>query len=267
MLTALIDGDILLYEIGFGAETGWKGMVNDEEAIPPFWYVEEMLQMRLENIKAMVGATTLQLFITDGVTFRFNIAKTKPYKGTRKESKPWHYANLKAYMKGCLDAVSVTEIEADDYIGILHTSNVEETIICSRDKDLKQIPGQLYSWELGRQPQFGPCRVINPGTLSISADNKKLSGTGLLFFYAQMLVGDSVDNIPGLPKCGPVAAYNLLTNAEDERPLLKRVSDAYEKHYGVGWEEKMIEQGQLCWIVRRRNEDGTPQIWFPGLEE
>lgn len=266
MLTALIDGDILLYEIGFGAETGWKKWTNDEDAIPPFWYVEDMLMMRLENIKAIVKADTYEVFVTYGDTFRINIAKTKPYKGTRKESKPWHYANLKAYIKGVLGGVCVTEIEADDYIGIVHSSNTEETIICSRDKDLKQIPGQLYSWELGKQPQFGPCKIDRVGTLAISDDNKKLSGTGLLFFYAQMLVGDVVDNIPGLPKCGPVAAYKLLTD-EDERPLLKRVSDAYEKHYGEGWEDKMIEQGQLCWIVRRYREDGTPEIWFPGLEE
>lgn len=269
MLKPLVDGDILLYEIGYGAETGWREITNDPEAIPPFSYVERMLEARLENIKAMVDTKIEPLiFITgEAPTFRFDIAKTKPYKGTRKGTKPWHYSNIKAYILGCCNSLEVGDgLEADDMMAIIHTAD-PDTIICSRDKDLKQVPGWLYSWELGRQAAFGPAKIEKLGHLELSEDKKKLSGTGLLFFYAQMLTGDTVDNIPGLPKCGPVAAYSILSNPEDERSLLTRVTEAYEHHYGEGWQEKMIEQGQLCWIVRRFNNDGTPQVWYPGLEE
>ena len=35
------------------------------------------------------------------------------------------------------------ELEADDAMGVYATSN-DDCIICSPDKDMKQIPGQLY---------------------------------------------------------------------------------------------------------------------------
>ena len=41
----LLDADVLLYEIGFAAETGWKGESN-----PPFDYVSELLDNRIGNI-------------------------------------------------------------------------------------------------------------------------------------------------------------------------------------------------------------------------
>lgn len=271
-LVPLVDGDILLYEIGFGAETGWRAITNDPEAIPPFNYVEDMLLERLSNISAVVGTDAKPIiYITDEKpTFRFDLAKTKPYKGTRKGNKPWHYANLKAYMYGCLDANRVEYLEADDMMAIVQTCDPKETIICSRDKDLKQVPGWHYSWELGKQPQFGPEIITKLGTLKLSDDKKKLSGTGLLFFYAQMLTGDTVDNIPGLPRCGPVAAYDIL-NTVSEVELLDRVIYSYQDYYKDEWEAKMIEQGQLCWIVRRFEDDPVagmlPQVWYPGLEE
>jgi len=271
-LVPLIDGDILLYEVGFGAETGWRAITNDPEAIPPFHYVEDMLLERLSNISAVISTDAKPIiYITDEKpTFRFDLAKTKPYKGTRKGNKPWHYANLKAYMYGCLDANRVEYIEADDMMAITQTANVNETIICSRDKDLKQVPGWHYSWELGKQPQFGPEIITKLGTLKLSDDKKKLSGTGLLFFYAQMLTGDTVDNIPGLPKCGPVAAFSLLSDPS-ELNLLARVEGAYKDFYEDAYLDKMIEQGQLCWIVRRLVDNPEagypPEIWYPGLED
>lgn len=266
-LQPLIDGDILRYEIGFGAETGWKAIKNDPEAIPPFYFVEEMLHMRLNNIKAMCNTDRQpEIFITEGRTFREDIAKLKPYKGTRKDSKPWHFRNLTAYLKGGLNATVVTGVEADDLMAIRHGAD-PNTIICSRDKDLKQVPGWHYSWELGLQPSFGPELITNEGSLHINTEKKppKLTGTGLLFFYSQLLTGDTVDNIPGLPGCGPVAAHKILTQ-EDERSLYERVADAYTEHYGNDAESAMLEQGRLCWIVRRFKDDGSPEVWDHRLE-
>ena len=33
------------------------------------------------------------------------------------------------------------------------------------------------------------------------------------------------------------------------------------------WEIALREQGQLCWMTRRLNEDGTPQLWQIGMKE
>ena len=257
----LIDADILRYEVGFGAETGWQ----TEGELPPWPYVEEMLHHRITDICTMVIADESPvLYITEGRTFRFDIAKKKPYKGTRKEHKPWHFNNLTVYFKDVLNCEVVTGIEADDAMAIRHMGP-EETIICSRDKDLKQLPGPYYSWELGRQPSFGPEVITKEGSLVLSEDKKTLSGTGLPFFYAQVLIGDKSDNIPGLPGCGPVKAYEILRDPDLSQ--LEAIEYAYKDQYDADWEEELLEQGRLCWMTRRLNPDGSPELWSIGQED
>ena len=113
----------------------------------------------------------------------------------------------------------VEYLEADDQMAIDHIASDGNTILVSRDKDLRQVPGMFYSWELGRQPSFGPEEITKEGRLWLSTDHKKLYGTGLAFFYAQVLMGDTVDNIPGCKNIGPVAAYNMLDGLVPEDQL------------------------------------------------
>lgn len=272
-LKPLVDGDILLYEIGFGAETGWRAVTKEPNALPPWSYVEEMLTMRLANIQAIIGTNEKpRVYLTDDKTptFRYGIAKLKPYKATRKGDKPWHFRNLKAYITGCLDSEVITGIEADDAMAIESTLNPDRTIICSRDKDLRQVPGWMFSWELGHQPSFGPEKIEGLGHVTLREGKPpKLTGQGLSWFYAQTLMGDTVDNIPGLEGTGAVGAYEILTReAEPEQHLsqYERVSAAYLQRYGDDYEQRLLEQGQLCWIVRRFNGSGSPELWAPGLE-
>lgn len=262
-MTPLIDADILRYEIGFAAQTGWRAITEGQSDVPPWDYVEQLLHMRIEQIKAAVNADQPPiLYLSKGKSFRFDIARKRPYKGTRKENKPWHYDNLTAYMIS-LGAEVVENLEADDAMAIRMIAYPDDGIICSRDKDLRQVPGWFYSWELGRQPEFGPVRIDDPGTLSISDDGKKLSGTGLSFFYAQVLMGDVIDNIPGVPKLGPRGAHKLLADKSAEE-MLQNVKLQYQRHYGTFWEEELTEQGRLAWVVRRLNPDGSPELWTIG---
>jgi len=271
-LTPLVDGDILRFEIGYGAETGWRGVTEGEEAIPPWSWVEAMLHSRLTNICRAVSTTVKpRIFLTEGHTFRHDIATTKPYKGTRISKKPWHYENLTVYMRDVLGAEIVTHIETDDKLAIEQVSSNNTTIICTRDKDLRQVPGWLYSWELGKQAAFGPTFIENPGTIELV--NGKIKATGLLSFYAQLLTGDTVDNIPGLPGCGPVGAYEILTSEEPEYytyNLIERIENEYYKYNGEGYSDfvpHLLEQGRLVWMTRKLHPDGTPVLWEIGMEE
>ena len=273
-MKALIDGDILRYETGFAAQTGWTAITEDPEQLPPFEYVREMLELKLLNIVAEARAQEYELFITEGHTFRFDLAKTKPYKGGRRENKPWHFKNITAYMKDMLPTRVVTGIEADDALAIEHLDPSSETILCSRDKDLRQVPGEFYSWELGAQPSWGPDTIHEPGYLMLDRSKKppKLTGTGFAFFCAQVLIGDSVDNIPGLPKCGPVAAYDALCQeaggvGENKDELYEQVEFMYQEKFPDEWEEMLLEQGRLCWMTRRLHEDGSPVLWELGMTE
>lgn len=281
-LQPLLDGDIIRYEVGYAAETGWRHITEDPspENLPPFDFVRELLHQRIDTI-AYNCRTTLppKIYMTEGRTFRYDVAKKKPYKGTRSSKKPWHFDNLTTYLRDVLGAQIVTGIEADDQLAIDHVSSNGTTILCSRDKDLKQIPGWFYSWELGQQPSFGPLLITKEGSLEFTPaipEKKrpaKLTGTGYKWFCAQCLIGDPTDNIPGLPGCGPVEAYKRLTegiwegDAFQASQLTRVLVDSYTEHYGPTWEQELTEQGRLTWLVRRLNEDRTPVLWEIGMTE
>ncbi len=255
----LIDGDILCYEIGFAAEAGWQ-----KPGVPSFDYVEELLTNRIGNICAMVEADAPPIiFLTGKTNFRTEIAKLRPYK-ERPSLKPFHYYNIKAYLKGTYDFRITEGLEADDLMAIEQSSRPGETIICTRDKDLRAVPGWHYGWELGNQPQFGPKLVSHLGELRLSSDRKSIKGEGILFFYSQCLTGDSVDTVPGLPRFGPVKAYDLLSGAASEEEAFSHVLRAYRDFYEERAEAILLEQATLLWMVRKLNEDGSPVMYqFP----
>jgi len=156
----------------------------------------------------------------------------------------------------------------------IHQSSMSDTVICSRDKDLKQVPGWHYGWEVGEQPEY-KLKWVNPlgmlysqwesgisektgkETLSL----KKVTGDGLRWFYYQTLVGDPTDTIPGLPGCGPKRALTLLEFCETEKEMYEAVSEEYKIVYGDSWKEEMLEQARLVWMVRTYNLDLTPKMW------
>lgn len=266
----LIDGDILCYEIGYAAEAGWQ-----QAGFPSFDYVAELLNNRIGNICAIVNATAPpKVYLTGKTNFRTEIAKRRPYK-ERPSLKPFHYYNIKAYLNCVYDTITSEGMEADDLMAIEQTRRIldrssssgqgeiptTETIICTRDKDLRQVPGWTYSWELGNQPSFGPVYIEPFGSLQLSSDRKKLSGTGLMWFYAQCLTGDAVDTVPGLDGMGPVGAFNILNGATDMDDAFKRLLEAYRGVYGASAEEELLEQGRLLWMVREMDEDCKPIMW------
>jgi 5'-3' exonuclease len=252
----LIDGDILLYEIGFAAEAGWQSA-----GFPSFDYVADLLDNRISNICAIVEATAPPIiYLTGPTNFRTEIAKRMPYKA-RPSLKPYHYYNIKAYIRCMYDSITSEGMEADDLMAIEQTRRPAEAIICTRDKDLRQVPGWTYSWELGGQPSFGPVYVESFGTLQLSEDRKKLSGTGLKFFYAQCLMGDRVDTIPGIPRMGKVGAYEILEGATTEREAYDATLIAYRKVFGDDAETELLEQGRLLWMTRELHPDGKPVLW------
>ena len=286
MKTALIDGDQLVYEIGFG--TQYKDEVTGELIIRPWEAAEELLTGRINVIKEETESDDVLLFITGSEwvnrklnktrakedkapvpfvpNFRHEIAVSKGYKANRVADKPFHYRNILAHILDNYPChVSETGLEADDDMAIYQVkANKEEgvgrTISCSRDKDQRMIEGDYYAWEIGKQASIGPITITQPGYL-IMKDKKKLFGVGNMFFYSQLITGDRTDNIEGLPGKGDVFAYNLLHDVKTEREMYELVAECYVKHYGDEWETRFIENSNLLWIVRELNEDGSPVLW------
>lgn len=240
-------------------------MMNDEEeiVISSFEYVKNIMDDKIDQICNAVWATEDPiLYLTGDNNFRNDIAKTKPYKGNRKSEKPFHYRNLKAYIKHAYNAIVADGMEADDAMTIEQCSRLGrlDTIICSRDKDLRICPGMHYGWEVSNQDSFPPQRVSELGSFWESSSGR-IHGTGLRFFYFQLIVGDSTDNIPGLPRGGPVKAYNVLKDCDTEEDMFNVVSKLYREKLGERWEEYMLEQGRLLWMVRELDKEGKPIMW------
>ena len=204
--------------------------------------------------------------------FRDEVAQKKEYKGNRKAEKPFHYDNLTAYIFSKYDVKVAVGMEADDLMSVYQWERVKQghldTIICSRDKDLRITPGMHFSWSCGRQEQFGPARVTELGELKLIKNNKKIFGTGLSFFYSQLITGDVVDNVPGLPKGGPVLAYKTLAECGSELEMFNSVAALYQDRFGDDWRAEMREQTDLLWMVRELDEKGEPiRYVFPDERE
>jgi len=200
-----------------------------KEEIPSFDYVYEVLQSRIEGICNAVNATEKPILFLTG-------------KGT-------------------------TGYEADDAMAIQQCQSEEDKVICSRDKDLRMVPGYHYGWESGKQGEFDLQYIDEIGYLELNVDKKKVEGGGILFFYAQMLMGDTVDNIPGCKGIGYKKAYELLNGLTDPLEMEEVVWHTYkEKHPDKSLEELrelFIEQGRLLWMIREMDEEGNLVHWEP----
>lgn len=258
----LIDGDVILYEVGFASETGWRG--GDT---PPFDYVAELLTNRIAYICREAGGDVPPTFFFTGKTnFRTQIAKLRKYK-ERDSNKPFHYKNIRAYIKHHYDWREQEGLEADDLMAIEQTRCNDEyfgnrTIICTRDKDCYAVEGLLYGWEIGKQPSRGPLLVTELGEIQLNAKRNKIVGSGGMFFYSQCLTGDTVDTIPGLLGCGPVKAFEALSNAKCLEDAYNIVLGMYCEKYGEQGFERLIEQGRLLHMTRII-EGSNILLWNP----
>lgn len=287
----LLDGDVILYEVGFSSEKSELNEEGEKVLIPSSWdFCQELVDAKIRLICDEVGATEPPLlFLTNTrrinkvknkervrleeptkdyvENFRVEAAKEKDYKGGRSSTKPFHFYNLLHYLLANYDVhVNEQGLEADDAMVIEQYSRVKQgmfdTVICSRDKDVRMCPGWHYSWECGRQASIGPIMVDDLGYLELK-DKKKVFGVGQKFFYYQLLVGDSVDNIGGIKGRGPAFAYALLHDAPTVRECYERVSEVYIRHWGDEWKDKFKEQAALLWMIRELDENGKKTKWRP----
>tara|TARA_B100000287_G_C20551646_1_gene748729 strand:- start:267 stop:1007 length:741 start_codon:yes stop_codon:yes gene_type:complete len=198
--TALIDADIMMYR------AAWKHEGDDIEML------YETIDSMFEHIFHATKCTSYIGFITGKGNFRKRIAKTKPYKGNRKDMIiPEHLDNARDYLVNQWSCEVVNGIEADDALGICQTE-MEDTCICSIDKDLLQIMGCHYNWN---KSEF----------YDISEDDAWMK------LYEQALMGDSTDNIVGVPRIGQKTAKKMLSECYSSHEALLVTINAYGDYY------------------------------------
>ncbi len=296
-MRCLIDGDILVYRAGFatqkteyrfvyndGSETGFgdltqlksiawlkeqgftmeDGKLQKLIRVEPVAFACHTVKNMINEMMADIDADAHQVYLTstDKSNYRFDIAKTKVYKGNRKAAKPVHYDAIRDYLTKYWNAAIITGMEADDAMGIEQYTNGRGfgcdavTIICTIDKDLDMIPGWHYNFVTKELYE-----TDDPGTLELSENRRKLKGGGLLWFYAQILLGDSADNIPGLPGFGPVKVYDVLYDCKDEREMVRNVYSQYTKQMPkLDAIERLKEVADLLWILRKPDERKSEHI-------
>lgn len=225
-MRALIDADILVYRVGWTTQNEPEGIAR--------WRLDEMITRIQDGLKA----SDYTCFLTSQDKSNFRLELFPEYKAHRNDKpKPKHYLFLRNYLIETHNAVVVEGEEADDALGIEHTRDPENTIICTIDKDLDQIAGQHYNFVTLRKYTISPVEALR-------------------CFYEQVLVGDKpTDNVEGCPKIGEVKAQRILEGCQDENEMLGEVIKAYRKYAGANWADRLLLAGRLLWVRKHPGEE------------
>jgi len=226
-MKALLDADILCYRVGFATEDEHENTAIETMAV----FLEDLLMFDL------VDTDDHELFLTGKTNFRNEVAVTVPYKGNRKDvKKPKHLPLLREYLQTAWGASVSDGQEADDDIAIRATELKGEGLIVSIDKDFMQVPGWHYNFVKKVKKEVTP-------------------EDGLRFFYKQILMGDSADNIKGIHRVGEVTATKMLAELKTEQEFYACCVEAMGA-------ERVLENARLLWLRRYPN-----QMWEPPSEK
>lgn len=237
MTVALIDSDIVAYR----AAASCKG---DDPL--------EIANLRADGLMHQIiqttGADHFVPFISGTRNFRYELYPE--YKANRTKPPPIHREGVKNFLVTEWLAQVSDGIEADDAIGIKHTELKEageRPVICSIDKDFKQLSGHFYD--------FVKDMFFTVG--DTEADR---------FFYKQLLLGDKSDNIPGFDgkaRQSPTKLishfYSLIDETDDPLLMYRHCYDAFIDHGGLE-EEDLHLTAKLCFILRREGVFWTPPL-------
>jgi DNA polymerase-1 len=224
-MLALIDMDLVCFRCAASAE-------NDDLDIAKI-----RCDNLLDTILREVNATEYRAFLSSGSNFRKTIYPE--YKANRTADKPKHLDHLRTYAITQLNAEKAVEsLEADDMMSIYQDKSGQSTIICSLDKDMLQVPGQHYQWEIGTSKWVRPASFINQTELE-----------GLRLFYEQCLKGDVSDNVKGIAKIGPVKAQKALEQCKTEQEMFDTVRTMYNN------DDEFLMNASCLWILRTLDDD------------
>lgn len=211
-----------------------------------------LMERQLRKIYSLTKCDLINIWLgpSNKSNFRFAAAKTVPYKSNRTE-KPPIIEELREYLKNIKGAQEIEGHEADDALGMYQT---DTSIAVHCDKDIFMIPGLHLNTMTDKITV-----VSDPGELHLSG--KALKGTGIAFFYAQLLMGDPTDTIPSLARgYGPVTILKLFDGLTTEVEFQEAVVKEYKKQIGDGWEDRLKEQADLVWILRDQGIPGSKYL-------
>lgn len=185
---------------------------------------KDTLSESIANIDSLIlkildrtGSRDYYLFLSEGKYFRHNV--NTDYKGKRSPGTLKYLKTLKQYLREQYLGESWRGVEADDAVAYAQQQFIDgklpqfsNTYIAAIDKDVKkQVQGHMYDY---RTDEF---------SITLKEEAEK-------FLHIQSIMGDSTDNITGIPGKGEKKASDLLLNV----PLKEQSTvafNAYKDHY------------------------------------
>lgn len=199
---ALIDGDFIAYRCAASCEPNKSTRTVRDPEYVAFGRASDIC----DRIGSRVQATELRIYLGGPDNFRKLIYP--PYKANRlSQVRPEHLEATRDFLVRKWGAQVITEAyEVDDRLAMEFERG---TVLCAIDKDFRQLAGEHY------QPLQDTFEVVD-------------SETAELHLYAQMLIGDSSDNLRGIEGLGPIKSKRLLSGLSPEEAHLK-VQQLYEE--------------------------------------
>ena len=182
----LIDADFIVYKSCAAAESE-VDFGNDVILVTSnFSDAYNATQRELTKLKNKFGSfSDMILFFSDSTNFRKKILPE--YKGHRNRKKPCGYKRIIKALKEEYKVIVKPTLEGDDTMGI-YATKFPGNMIVSPDKDMKQIPGQLYNFE---------------EVFTITPEE------GARWHLTQTMSGDQTDGYSGVPGIGVKRAESL----------------------------------------------------------
>jgi DNA polymerase-1 len=252
----LIDGSSYLYR-AFHAMPDLRALPGDP-ASSPTGAVRGMVNMMQALKKEVPAAFVACVFDAKGPTFRDAIypqykAQRAPMPDDlRLQIAPIHEV---VHLLG-MRVLDVPGVEADDVIGtlaVLAAARGMEVVVSSGDKDLAQLVNDRITI----------IDTMNGKRRDLAGVQEEFGVPAHLMLDYQTLVGDTVDNVPGVSKVGPKTAVKWL----QEYGSLQAIVDNAEKIGGVVGENL---RKALDWLPTGRKlltikTDCDLRDWLPGL--
>ena len=180
--------------------------------------------------------------------------KYEDYKGTRK-GMPDELRVQMPIIKDVLRAMNITiceleGYEADDIIGTLSKKAEEEgmkTLLLTGDKDYLQLATENVT------VRIPTTKMGNTESTDYTPEviKEKYGIDPIQFIQIKGLMGDSSDNIPGVPGVGEKTAFSLITKYHDLDNIYNSLDEGKELDGIKGkLKEKLIENRELAFLSR-----------------
>ncbi|MGX9389631.1 hypothetical protein ACWX0O_01780 [Nitrobacteraceae bacterium UC4449_H16] len=202
--TVHIDADFLAYQTTAEKEDGSSDKTYED--------MQHNAEVAVDTLRGLAAAQHVHLHLTPSTSNkggRYDHALLKEYQGNRVDKpKPRYLGIMREWLAKRYPGTLHQFCEADDGMSSSQYAAIDRgetnlSIIASKDKDLRMVPGLHLDWDTGEinttgDDEFGHVELVERKSASGSV-TKLLKGFGHKFFWAQMLIGDTADNISGLP--------------------------------------------------------------------